>query len=47
MRLCKQKTTKVTPTEAHFGKSCDTPLSIMPTTADSKNLNNTKPSINV
>ena len=38
MRICKQKTTKVTPFQAHFGKKPNTPLSNISTVPKSSNL---------
>ena len=38
LRLTKQKTTKITPFEAHFGRPANTPLRIISTTPSSLNL---------
>ena len=38
LRICKQKTTNVTPFQAHFGRKLDTPLSNIGTTPKSSNL---------
>ena len=38
LRICKQKTTKVTPFQAHFGRKPNTPLSNISTTPKSSNL---------
>ena len=38
LRICKQKTTKVPPSEAHFGRKPNTPLSVISTIARLSNL---------
>ena len=38
LRICKQKTTHVTPFQAHFGRKPNTPLSNISTTPKSSNL---------
>ena len=39
LRISKQKTINTTPFEAHFGMKCNTPISNITTTSNSKNLN--------
>ena len=38
LRISKQKTINTTPFEAHFGRKCNTPISIITTKSNSKNL---------
>ena len=38
LRICKQKTTKITPFQAHFGRKPNTPLNNISTTVNSSNL---------
>ena len=38
LRICKQKTTKTSPFEAHFGRKPNTPLSVISTTPKLSNL---------
>ena len=42
LRISKQKTTKITPFEAHFDRRCNTPISIITTKSNIKNLNYSK-----